>query len=233
MDRITRKELKTDKFALEVGHTVDFFEEHRTQILRYGAIAIAVVLVVLALFFYRREQQIERQQVLANAIQVQEAPVGGAAPGTPLVFPTQEAKDQQATKAFGEVIAKYPGSDEAMIAEYYLGSIAADQGKLADAEKRFSKVAEGSDKNYASLAKLSLAQVYFIQGRADQGEKLLRSVMEHPTVFVSREQAAIVLARELAKTKPAEARKLLDPLRSSRSAVSQVAIQMYSELPQK
>ena len=37
MARITRKDLKTDKFALEVGHTVDFFEEHRREVVRYGA----------------------------------------------------------------------------------------------------------------------------------------------------------------------------------------------------
>ena len=37
MARITRKELKTDKFALEVEHTVNFFEEHQKEIIRYGA----------------------------------------------------------------------------------------------------------------------------------------------------------------------------------------------------
>ena len=38
--------------------------------------------------------------------------------------------------------------------------------------------------------------------------------MDHPTIFVSKEQAAITLARFLARKKPAEARKLLDPLRN-------------------
>ena len=68
---------------------------------------------------------------------------------------------------------------------------------------------------------------------AQQGEELLRSLIDNPTVFVSREQATIVLARELARTKPDAARKLLDPLRTSRSAVSQVALQLYGELFQK
>ena len=36
MSRITRKELKTDKFALEVEHTVSLFEQHRQEIIRYG-----------------------------------------------------------------------------------------------------------------------------------------------------------------------------------------------------
>ena len=46
MARITRKELKSDKFALEVGQTVSFFEEHRQEILRYGAIALGVAVLV-------------------------------------------------------------------------------------------------------------------------------------------------------------------------------------------
>lgn len=233
MARITRKDLKTDKFALEVEHTVDFFEEHRREVLRYGAVALAVVLAILALWSWRRHQQAARGEALAQAIQVQEAPLGAAAPqGSPmLTFPTQQAKDQAALKSFGEVASKYSGSDEGLIAEYYLASIAADQGKIQDAEKRFKQVADSGDGKYASLAKLSLAQVYFATGRATQGEQLLRRLMDKPTEFVSKEEAAIALARQLALTRPAEARKLLDPLRTSRPGVSQVAIQLYSELP--
>ena len=42
---------------------------------------------------------------------------------------------------------------------------------------------------------------------------MLRDLIAHPTIFVSKEQATITLARYLAPKKPAEARKLLDPLR--------------------
>ncbi|MFB3828731.1 MAG: tetratricopeptide repeat protein [Bryobacteraceae bacterium] len=236
MARITRKDLKTDKFALEVEHTVDFFEEHRREVLRYGAIALAVVLAILALWSWRRHQQAARGEALAQAIQVQEAPISGAAPppGSGMItFPTQQAKDQAAQKEFGAVASKYSGSGEGLIAEYYLASIAADQGKIQDAEKRFKQVADSGEDRYASLAKLALARIYFATGRAAEGEKLLRGLIEKPTIFVSKEEAAIALARQLALTKPAEARKLLDPLRTSRPAVSQVAIQLYSELAQQ
>ena len=65
----------------------------------------------------------------------------------------------------------------------------------------------------------------------DQGEKLLRDLMAHPTLFVSKEQAAIALARALIATKPDEARKLLDPLRTEGSSVGQVALTLYGQLP--
>jgi hypothetical protein len=229
--RITRKELKTDKFALEVGHTVDFFEEHRTEIVRYGAAALAVAAIVVLIFVYRSHQHIVRQEALAKAILVQEAPVGQGSPGAPITFPTGDAKDKEAIKVFSELAAKYSGTDEGYIAEYYLGCIAADQGKLGEADKRFSSVADSAGKKYASLAKLALGQLYFAEGKPGPGEQTLRSLMDNPTVFVSKDQAAIMLARMLAPTKPAEARKLLDPLRAKPGPVSQSAIGAYADLP--
>ena len=44
-------------------------------------------------------------------------------------------------------------------------------------------------------------------------------------------RAAIALARAISLTKPAEARKLLDPLRSERPAISQAAITLIAKLP--
>ena len=232
MARITRKELKTDKFALEVEHTVTFFEEHQKLILRYGAIALAVIVLIAGYAMYARRQHSKRQEVLFRAIQIQEAPVGPPTPGqVARTFPTQEVKDETALKAFSDVQSLYPGSTEGEIATYYLGAIKADQGKLAEAEKNFKEVADKADEKYASLAKLSLATIYFADGRADQGEALLRDLMAHPTTFVSKEQATIALARFLAPKKPAEAKKLLDPLRAIPGAVGQAAITAYAELP--
>jgi hypothetical protein len=128
-------------------------------------------------------------------------------------------------------MARYPGSTEAYIAEYYIGSIKADQGKLAEAETHFKRVADNADEKYASLAKFSLGQIYFADGRADQGERVLRELMAEPTVYVSKEQATITLARFLAAKKPAESRKLLEPLRSAKGTVGQVALSALGELP--
>jgi len=77
-----------------------------------------------------------------------------------------------------------------------------------------------------------LAQIYFSSNRAALGEKVLRSLIENPTVFVSKEQATVALARALAATKPAEARKLLESLKGERQAVSQIALTLLAELPQ-
>lgn len=231
MSRITRKELKSDKFALAVEHTVPYFEEHRDEIIRYGGIALVVVALVVGFLIYRGHQHSARQEALTQAIKVQEAPVGGLSGNGGLVFPTQEAKDAEAIRVFSDLENKYSGSDEAVIAQYYLGAIKADQGKLAEAEKEFQQAAQKGDAQYSSLSKLSLAQIYFSDGRSSQGESTLRDLMAHPTPFVSKDQAAITLARYLIRSNPTEARKLLDSLRTVPGRVGQVALTLYDELP--
>jgi predicted negative regulator of RcsB-dependent stress response len=228
--RITRKELKTDKFALEVEHTAEFFEEHRKEIIRYGAAGLVAVLLIFGYYFYSRQQHATREQELSKAIQVQEAPVGLSGNGG-AAYLTQADKDKESTRVFSDLAAKYPGTTEGEIALYYLASVQSDEGKLAEAEKSFQQVAQKGNEKYASLAKLALAQIYFADGRAAQGESTLRDLMTNPTVFVSKEQAQITLARYLMLRNPAEARKLLDPLRTQGGAVGSVAISLYGELP--
>ena len=229
--RITRKELKTDKFAVEVEHTVDFVTQHRRELTIYGAVAAILVLISVGVYFFMRHQHTVREEALADAIQIQEAPVGPPNAGALIAFPTEAAKRAAAAKALGDIVAKYPGSAEGAIAQYYLGATAADHGNMPEAEKRFKAAADTGDRNYASLARLSLAQVYFAEGRTADGEKILRNLMDHPTVFVSKEQATIALAKGIGPTKPAEARKLLEPLRAQGRTVSQAAITALGELP--
>ena len=230
MPRITRKELKTDKFALEVEHGLTFFDEHRGKIGQYAAIVAAVAVLIVGYTIYQRRETGAREQALATAIRVQEAPIGVSGNGG-MAFPTQDAKDQESIRVFSSLQSKYSGSVEGEIAQYYLASIKADQGKLAEAEKLYLEVAQKGDEKYASLAKLSLSQIYFSDGRADLGEKTLRDLIANPTVFVSSDQATLSLARSIGQKKSAEARKLLDPLRNRQGPVGQVALTILSELP--
>ena len=233
MARITRKELKSDKFALEVGQTVSFFEEHRQEILRYGAVVLGVAVLIAGWLVYQKHQRAGREEALASAILVQEAPVGAPPNSGGITFPTQAAKDEATTKAFSGLAAKYPGSTEGAVAQYYLGAIAADESKMAEAEKHFQDVAQHGNDNFASLAKLSLAQIYYSDGRDTQGEALLRDLIEHPTALVSKDQATITLARYLMVKRPAEARKLLDPLKIVNSPVGHLALTLSGQLPQQ
>jgi predicted negative regulator of RcsB-dependent stress response len=231
VDRLTRKELKTDKFALEVGHSVEYVAEHRQQMIRYGAIALVAVVAILGIYGFMSYRKTTRQAALREALRVEEAAVGPDQPESWLSFPTQDAKEKAMQKALTDVATKYDGTDEGAVAHYYLGTFNADKGNVAEADKQFKAVADSGNKSYASLAKLALADIYKSEGKQADGEKLLRSVVDQPTIFVSKEMATIALAKYMASYNPAEAKKLLEPLRGeTRPAVSTLALRTLGEL---
>jgi len=232
--RLTRKELKSDKFALEVQHSVEYVTEHRQQLVRWGGIAAGIIVLLVAVFLYRNYEHGVRQQALHSAMRIQNATVGNANNEFVLTFPTEAERQKAASKAFTELAAKYSGSDEGLIAEFFLGTNAADQGNVAEAERRFKLVADSGNKPYGSLAKLSLAQLYASQGKVADGERLIQSVIDHPTVLVSKESATVALAELIRNTDPQRARKLLEPLRSNpRSNVSRTALTILGEMSNK
>ncbi len=228
---LSRKELKNDRFALEVQHSVNYVGDHRRQIIRWISIGAIVGLVLLGLYLYREHEHTLRQEALTQAFKIQNAQVGPPGNEYMTSFPTALEREKAGTKAFTDLATKYSGTDEGSIAEYFLGTAAADRGNIQEAEKRFKIVADSGNAGYASLAKLSLAQIYNSEGKAPEGEKLIRSIVDKPTVFVSKEEATIALARLIGPTKPQEARKLLEPLRANeRSAVSRAALTALSDI---
>lgn len=231
MDRLTRKELKSDKFAIEVQHSVEFVSEHRKQMIRLGVPAVALALIIVGIVWYRSRQHNVRQEALHAALLIQNSTVGPSQSEYIVTYPTEQARETAVIKAWSDLAAKYPGSQEAGIAEFFLGTNAADNGSLAEAAKHFQAAVDMSDKEYASEAKMSLAQVYAGEGKLNEGVKLIQSVIDHPTVMVSKDAATLALADLIKDSDPKRARQLVDPLRTStRSGVSQAAITLDASI---
>src|SRR5450755_3945471 len=102
MDRHTRKELKTDKFAQGVGSGFEFLAHHRGQATRWSLAVLAVVVIAGGIWFYRGHQATQRTELLAKAMQVDDASVGAAQPPR-LSFPTAEDKEKARLAAFSDV----------------------------------------------------------------------------------------------------------------------------------
>jgi hypothetical protein len=205
------KELEHDQFAVKVGSAVEYTKTHRPQVLRWAIVGLIAIAAIGAGVWFASYRRAERQADLRAAYEVAESTVGGQA--TPFVknFPTQEAKDQAMMKALGEVASKHSGSEEGYIAEYYLSTMKASRGDLAPAAVGFKAVA-GSSAAVSVYAKLALAQIYMDQGKPQDAEAQLRSLLDKPNGLVSKEQAQIQLADLIAKRDPAGAKKLLDSL---------------------
>lgn len=229
MDRLTRKELKTDKFATEVGHTVQFLEQHRRQATIIGGAIVVLAILAVGAYFYMGRQHAARQALLVEALRLYAVPSGNEDPYVKS-FSTEEEKWSTVQPLFQTVIDEHSGTDEAAVAHMFLGVIASDRNSPEEAEEHFKRAIDAGSEEYASQATLSLADVYAGLGRYDEAEALLRNLVEHPTTLVSKEQATIALAEVLAQTKPEEARSLLEPLRTERPEVSRAALAVLGRL---
>lgn len=231
MDKQLRQQIKHDKFVEEVTHTVDYLKGHQDAVRKYGVVAAAVIVLAGAVYGFTSYQSRQREEALNKATLVLDAFVGQQSPTGGQVFKTQADKDAAALKAFSEVASKYSGSREGMLARYYTGNLLCDQGKVAECEAAFKEVSNGSDANVASLGKLSLATLYQSEGKTSDAEALLRDLVNHPTAVVSKEQAQLSLARTIMKTKPEEARIILNSLQAlDRPAVTRAAVQLLGEM---
>ena len=229
MDHITRKNLKTDRLVEEVSHGVDFMAKHRQQFVRAGIAAAVLAVAGLGFWFYQKTQKDARQALLSKAYLVQDSPVGPAQGDIKPPYATEAERTVAAAKAFQAVVDKYPGTAEGTVARYFLAAQAASSARWPDAERGFQEVIARGDADLASLARLAMAQVYAAQGKLPEAEKILRELADKPTTAVSKEQAQITLARLLMASRPEEAKKILEPMRTARSAISRAALSALGE----
>ena len=234
MDRISRKQLKTDPFRTEVQHTLEYVTEHKSQAVRYGSIALAVAVLIGGWYFYSQHEHTVRQDKMAEIFRISNANVGPAQNAYELSYATQDAKDAALMKALTDLSVQYHGTEEGTAGEYMLAAHAADKGNGPEAERRLKDAVDNGKGPYTSMARLQLARIYGSQGKIADAKNLLQPLIDKPTMFVSKEEAELALAKVIGPTQPDQARKILMPLRTSdRPVISQAAITQLRELPQK
>jgi hypothetical protein len=227
---LSRKELKQDNVALKVEETTHFLVTHRDLAIKVGIGTLVVLGIAAASWFFITSRRDARELALSNALQTVSAPVGAPTAGS-LSYPTQQAKTDAERTAFKSIISQDSGSEEAYAAEYSLAGIDVAAGNTDQGIKEYDDVISQGNADYASMAKLSKAQLLFSLNRNSEAQTILKDLMDHPTSMVSKDQAAMALANGLASTQPEEARKLLLPLANAHNDISQSAVTALGELP--
>ncbi len=137
---MTRHELKEqvqhDAFTDSVSKVIQYSTSHSQQLIRWGLLALAVLAIVGTGIWYSAHTRALRRADLAAAFDVLSAPVG---PATQLgkTYPTEDAKHQASLKALSAVIAKDGGTAEGLMAQYYRGTLRAQEdAKGAESDLR-------------------------------------------------------------------------------------------------
>lgn len=232
MDKQSRDKLKHDKFVVEVGHTVHYLQDHKASVRKYGGAAAAVIILVVVVWGFLNWRETKRRQDLRTATLYMDGFVGEQPPpGIVHVFKTQAEKDAAVQKAFSEVSTKDSGSLEGQIARYFAGTTLCDQGKVPECEAALRDAMNGSSANVSSIAKLSLITLYHSQNKMTEAEALARQLVDKPTAMVSREQAQILLAKSILRSKPQEAKILLETLMTiDRPSVTRQVVALQGEM---
>lgn len=134
-------------------------------------------------------------------------------------------------KALGNVVSKDGGTRQGLFAQYYLGTLKAQNQDPKGAEADLRQVADSSSE-CAPLAKIALAQLYAGENRVSEAQSLLRELVNKPTDLVSKAQAQILLARLEEGSNPQEAKKILQSLKSPNQdpAVARAVDQISAQL---
>ena len=226
-----KEQLQHDPFKDSVAKAVDYTSTHRTEVVRWALIGLAVLLVVGAGIWYASYRRSVREQDLENAFAVLAAPIG---PPNQFgkSFATEDARRSASLKALSDVIQKDGDSREGNIALYYRGTLKAQSNDASGAEADLRKAANGSGDS-VSLAKIALAQLYSGQNRIAEAQTLLRSLVDKPSGLVSKQQAQILLAQMEQSSNPQDARKILKSLQTPDTdpAISRAAAQVSAEIP--
>lgn len=234
-EKLSHKQVKEmakhDVFQERTMETVDYISHHKSDVMKYVLGGVAVIALIGGIFWYRSYQHDVRQEKLQALLHIHGATVtpGEAPPFAAKVFKTEAERDAALRTEFSKFATEYSGTDEAVIASYYLGINLAEGGNTAEGEKHL-KTAVDSSSPYSALARIALAQIYHAQNKDAEAVKLIDPLIAKPSPLISKEHAMIEKAKLILKSNPAEARKILEPLRTSRAAVSQASISLLSEI---
>jgi predicted negative regulator of RcsB-dependent stress response len=230
--KITRKQLKEDRFAEEVGHSVEYVAHHRKQVILWAVGLVAAVLAVAGYFRYTHQQETEARHAFQEAMNLFHGQVETVEPQIGVVtFATNIEKNAKVTEAFEAISKNYPSRFEGAAAQYYLALHDIEQGRREEGQKRLESIVAGRNQEVASLARLALADLLQAEGKKDEARDMYQYLVDHPTDLVPAPRAQLALAKILIESDPQKAREMLESLQAMPGAISVTAVNLMSRLP--
>jgi tetratricopeptide (TPR) repeat protein len=197
VDQLTKESLKHDQFIDTTTQGIEWASANRKRVVTTVGIALGVLIVIILAGVFIRSQNEAASVAFGTAMQTYQAPlVNPAQPADPGVKTYNNAKEraQAANTQFLAVADKYGWTTDGKNAKYLAGLTYLEEGQTASAESTLKQVADGMDKDLASLAKEALADLYHQSGRDAQAIELYNQLTDHPTSEVPAGLAQIQLA---------------------------------------
>jgi tetratricopeptide (TPR) repeat protein len=222
----TRHNLKQDRFSQV---TIDAAEnaahwsvEHKSKLVVAAVIVAVVVAAILGGWYYLNQQDQKASLDMSQAVRTLDTPVRPAnVPADPEIpsFANSKERALAAQKQFQAIVDKYPHTNAAGFARYFLGLNSAQLGDNATAERDLQGVISSSNNDLGALAKMALASVYRNTARNPQAIDLYKQLMAKPTNTVGKVTAQMELAATYqASNQPLEAKHVYEQIQKENPA---------------
>ena len=230
MAKISRKELKRDRFVQEVGQSVAFVSSHRRHLLLGGGGAVLLVVAALVWTGHRETNRREARTALQKGIEMYHGKVDTEQQLASITFPTTIARFRDTREQFEKVIADHAGGEPEIAAGYYLALLDLEQEKSHDAKTRLEALSNRGDGEYVALVRLALADLYAREEQQEQASRHYKHLIDNPTKLVPKQRSQLAYARLLSETDPETAKTLLEEVRASSGPASAAASALLREL---
>jgi len=231
VDQQTKQALKHDQFIDTTQHGLEWASENRHVVIVASSILVALLVLVIGGFVVYNNRSNAASVAFGSAMQEYQTPL--AAPGQPVppgvkTFPSVAERAKAANQLFMAAADKYSMMPDGKTARYFGGLTYIEAGDNAAAESTLKQVASGWNSELASLAKLSLANLYRQTSRDSQAIALFNELTAKPTTSVPAGLAQLQLAEMYeAQGKPEEAKKIYAKLKDKddKGTVGMIAAQ--------
>jgi len=227
LKRLERKHLKEDELAHTLRVAREFVEPRQQMLKNVGIAAVAVLLVVVAVGFWRERSDSRGEKELAEAMVALNAdvvPVGAqGAEGVPAAamlgaagtFATEEAKLTAALPKLKTAADAYPSSPSGIQARYHMAGALNALGRHAEAVTTFDEVIKqaGESSLYGQMALMGKADAQVQGGQLDAAIETLKGLAAKSGEALPADAILMELARAyVQKGNREEARKAFTEL---------------------
>lgn len=229
--RLTRKELKTDRFVEKVTAIIDEVMGRRQEVTRYGIIAAIVLALILGGSAWYRSQAKSRRAAFDALLRVMESPVAAAGESGGTAHATQVDKEKAVTAALDEFTKAHAGTNEEALARYFIASNDVSDGKLDKALSEVEVAIKDGNSDTSAIARFLKGNILASRGKDDEAEKIYRDLLKGSSSgFLTKAEVTVALAKLIAKKNPDEAVKLLEPMRLEDSSTQRIVSQTIEEI---
>jgi predicted negative regulator of RcsB-dependent stress response len=197
MKRTERRHLKDNELAVATASIRQAVEERKQQILTAAVVIAVAAAAALGYLLWNAHVQGQAHQLLADAIAIDQSPVGqGSNPDAPNYFPNERQRSQAALTKFKIAADAYPKTQDGIFARYMEAATMLKVGTPADAGARYQQVIDqAGDSFYGDMARLGLAQTQAQTGQYDQAIATYKQLAEKKDTQMPVDGLLMQLAR--------------------------------------